>query len=134
VSEDYHTWLRYSAAGAEFVYTSLTPTRYRIPQDSAGSASRSREGGKHGFYATKCRVDALGFREAVMLARRREAIKEEDVDRLSIKFYLKEAETMGREQEIELARDCFRKARETNVNLTDELLKAMQLQNRPWAS
>jgi glycosyltransferase involved in cell wall biosynthesis len=134
VSEDYHTWLRYSAAGAEFIYTSLTPTRYRIPQDSAGSASRSREGGRHGFYATKCRVDALGFQEALRLARQRGAIKEGDVDRLRIKFYLKEAETMGRENEMELARDCFRNAREINVDQAVEVLRAMQLQDRSWAT
>ncbi len=133
VSEDYHTWLRYSASGAKFVYTPLTPTRYRIPQNTAGSASRSREGGKHGFYATKCRVDALGFEAAVKLALARRGIEERDADLLRIKFYLKEAETMGREQELELARGCFGNACGIDADQARRTLQAMRLGDRPWA-
>ena len=50
VSEDWHTWVRYSAGGGTFCYTGTIPTLYRIPLQSEGSASRTREGGKRGFY------------------------------------------------------------------------------------
>jgi len=133
VSEDYHTWLRYSASGAKFVYTVETPTRYRIPQNTAGSASRSREGGRHGFYATKCRVDALGFEAAVELALGRAAIQEQDADLLRIKFYLKEAETMGREQELDLARECLKRARAIDAGRAQTTLELLRLDQRPWA-
>lgn len=133
VSEDYYAWLVYSASGAEFAYTPLTPTRYRIPQHSAGSASRSREGGRHGFYATKCRVDSAGFAAAAKLALERGEITEDQQEALTIKFFLKEAETMGREQELDLAKQCYRNAVAKNQVTAQRLLQELHFQDRAWA-
>ncbi|MBD0361132.1 MAG: glycosyltransferase family 2 protein, partial [Nitrososphaeraceae archaeon] len=44
VSEDFHTWIRMSAFGANFKYTSLIPTKYRIPSFMKYQASRTRIG------------------------------------------------------------------------------------------
>ena len=132
VSEDYHTWLRYSASGAAFVYTPLTPTRYRIPQNTEGSVSRTREGGKHGFYTTKCRVDSLGMQEAIKLALQRGTIQPDRADYLLIKFYLKEAETMGREQEMDLAAGCLQNARSLSEEITADLIDELGFAGRPW--
>lgn len=133
VSEDYYTWLVYSASGAAFAYTPHTPTSYRIPQNTEGSASRSREGGKSGFYTTKCRVDAAGFKKAANLALERDDITAAQQDTLLVKFFLKEAETMGREAELELARQCYRHARDVSPETTARLLKEFTFEDRAWA-
>jgi len=132
VSEDYYTWLVYSASGAEFVYTSLTPTKYRIPQHTEGSASRSREGGKHGFYTTKCRVDTMGFQEAAKMALERGVISQKQKEELQIKFLIKEAETMGREQELDLAKGCYHQALEINKEIALDILKELNFEDREW--
>lgn len=134
VSEDYYTWLVYSASGAAFYYTPLTPTQYRIPQHTAGSASRSREGGKHGFYTTKCRVDSLGFREAARMALERGVITPEQHTQLQIKFLLKEADTMGREQEMDLAGQCYAQAVAADRDLTAQLVHELGFATRPWVT
>jgi hypothetical protein len=46
VSEDAHTWLRYSAAGAPFAHLDEPWSSYRTTTDEAGSSSRTREGGQ----------------------------------------------------------------------------------------
>ena len=132
VSEDYYTWLVYSASGAEYAYTPLAPTRYRIPQSSAGSASRTREGGKHGFYTTKCRVDEAGFDKASEIALKKGDITAERAKLLKIKFLLKEAETMGREQDWELAEMCYQKAVQLDAAIASEQLYAFGFEHRPW--
>src|SRR5947208_1967073 len=43
-SEDFHCWIRMSALGANFKYTSLIPTKYRIPSFMKYQASRTRIG------------------------------------------------------------------------------------------
>ncbi|MBN1890605.1 MAG: glycosyltransferase family 2 protein [Thermoflexales bacterium] len=131
-SEDYYAWLVYSASGAEFVYTPLTPTQYRIPQFTEGSASRSREGGRHGFYATKCRVDSMGFQAALKLALGRGAVSPAQADRLNVKFLIKEAETMGREQELDLAKSCYQQALEVSPDLTQAIVRELGFQDRTW--
>lgn len=132
VSEDYYTWLVYSASGAEYAYTPIAPTRYRIPQNTAGSASRTREGGKHGFYTTKCRVDEAGFDKASKIALEKGDITAERAKLLKVKFLLKEAETMGREQDWELAEMCYQKAVQLDAAIAAEQLKAFGFENRPW--
>lgn len=132
VSEDYYTWLVYSASGTEFVYTPLTPTKYRIPQHTEGSASRSREGGKHGFYTTKCRVDTMGFQAAAKMALERGSITQEKKEELQIKFLIKEAETMGREQELDLAKGCYHQALEIHKEIAFDIIKELNFEDREW--
>jgi glycosyltransferase involved in cell wall biosynthesis len=110
VSEDSNAWMRYSAGGGKFVYSGEIPTLYRIPQHTAGSSSRSREGGKHGFYIAKARVDTDGFTRAVEIALTNGKIKVEERDELLVKFYLKLGETLYREKELDLAQEQVDKA------------------------
>ncbi len=130
VSEDYYAWLVYSASGAEFVYTPDSPTLYRIPQNTEGSASRSREGGKAGFYKTKCRVDEAGFNAASAIAVQKGSITEAKRTQLYIKFLLKEAETMRREEQHDLATMCYDKAVAMDKNICAATVKELGFEDR----
>ncbi|OGI11520.1 MAG: hypothetical protein A2Y40_01590 [Candidatus Margulisbacteria bacterium GWF2_35_9] len=134
VSEDYYAWLVYSASGAEFVYTPDSPTLYRIPQNTEGSVSRSREGGKKGFYTTKCRVDEAGFNAASSIALKRGDISDSQKTKLYVKFMLKEAETMGREEQLELAEMCYSKAVDIDKDIAANLVKELDFSNRAWVN
>jgi glycosyltransferase involved in cell wall biosynthesis len=92
VSEDYHTWLRYSAGGANFVYTDKIPADYRIPQNVEGSSSRVREGGAEAFDTKKCRMDQDGFYEAIDISIRRGEIDPSEKDKLIARFHVKQSE------------------------------------------
>src|ERR671920_1834257 len=74
VSEDFHTWIRMSAFGANFKYTSLIPTKYRIPSFMKYQASRTRIG-LGNFNQIKARVDIDGFSKATEIALARNIIK-----------------------------------------------------------
>ena len=134
VSEDSHTWMRYSAGGGSFVYTPETPALYRIPQDTAGSASRSREGGREAFYATKARVDTEGFTEAVKLALANGKLKPEDKDDVMIGFYVKLGETLAKENQFQLAADQIANAVKISKEKTDQDLAKRGLQTQEWAN
>jgi glycosyltransferase involved in cell wall biosynthesis len=131
VSEDSHTWMRYSAGGGKFVYCGDIPTRYRIPQSTAGSASRSREGGREAFYQTKCRVDTDGFVRAVEIAITNGKIQVEQRSELLVKFHLKLGETMRRENQMDLAYAQVRLAEKVSLELTQKWIEIMGFQ--AWA-
>jgi len=131
VSEDSNAWMRYSAGGGKFVYSGQIPTLYRIPQHTAGSASRSREGGKHGFYATKARVDTDGFTRAVEIALTNGKIKVEQRDELLVKFYLKLGETMYRENELDIAQDQVERAKLIDMEISKKIIQEKGFQS--WA-
>jgi glycosyltransferase involved in cell wall biosynthesis len=118
VSEDSHAWMRYSAGGGKFVYNGEIPTLYRIPQNTAGSSSRSREGGKHGFYITKARVDTDGFSHAIEIAIANKKIEPSQREELMIKFLVKLGYTLFRENELDLAAEQVVKASTINKELT----------------
>ncbi|MFW5960753.1 MAG: glycosyltransferase family 2 protein, partial [Chitinivibrionales bacterium] len=132
VSEDSHTWMRYSAGGDKFVFTDECPTHYRIPQNTAGSSSRTREGGKSGFYKTKARVDTEGFMEAAELALKKGDIKSDKKDELSVKFLIKLGDTLAQEDEIELAREQFKKADEISPDITAKVLEETGFAGQAW--
>jgi glycosyltransferase involved in cell wall biosynthesis len=131
VSEDSNAWMRYSAGGGKFVYSGEIPTLYRIPQNTAGSSSRSREGGKHGFYIQKARVDTDGFTRAVEIAITNGKIKVEQRDELLVKFYLKLGETLYRENELDLAQDQVKQAMFVSHELTRKIIQQKGFQG--WA-
>lgn len=133
VSEDSHAWMRYSAGGGQFKYTGEIPTLYRIPQNTAGSASRSREGGKHGFYMTKSRVDCDGFVKAAEIAVANGKIKAAERVELLIKFYVKLGETLARESEIDLAVELVEKAAALDKEYTKKVIASKSFANDEWA-
>jgi hypothetical protein len=124
--------MRYSAGGGKFVYTPETPTLYRIPQDTEGSASRSREGGKRGFYETKVRVDTEGFTEAVKLALNNGKLDPADKDEVLIGFYVKLGETMAKEEQMDLAEDQIALAVAISKEKTLADVKKKGLQDQDW--
>jgi hypothetical protein len=123
VSEDSNAWMRYSAGGGKFVYSNDIPTLYRIPQDTVGSSSRSREGGKEGFYIAKARVDTDGFTRALEIALTNGKIKLEQRDELLIRFYLKLAETLLREEQHKLVEELVHKSVLLDRDITEKVIK-----------
>ncbi|MDQ3840831.1 MAG: glycosyltransferase family 2 protein [Thermoproteota archaeon] len=108
-SEDFHSWIRMSAFGANFKYTSLIPTKYRIPSFMKYQASRTRIG-PNNFNQIKARVDSDGFSKAIEVALVRNTIKPEEIPLLKAKFYKRLAKSMRREMENELANELLDKA------------------------
>jgi glycosyltransferase involved in cell wall biosynthesis len=114
-SEDFHTWMRMSACGANFRYTPLIPTKYRIPSFMKYQASRTRIGLSN-FNQIKARVDSDGFSKAIEIALVRNIIKPEEIPMLSAKFYKRLAKSMNHEMEHKLANELLNKA----IKLEDE--------------
>jgi glycosyltransferase involved in cell wall biosynthesis len=108
-SEDFHSWIRMSAFGANFKYTSLIPTKYRIPSFMKYQASRTRIGPGN-FNQIKARVDSDGFSKATEIALARNSIKPEEIPLIKAKFYKRLAKSMRREMENELANELLNKA------------------------
>lgn len=133
VSEDSHTWLRYSAGGARFAYLDEAWSSYRTTTDDAGSASRAREGGKADFYAAKARVDSDGFRCAIDLAVLRGAVDPSAVPDLWAAFHLRLAATLAREEQLALASEQVSAARAVSIEATDARLVALGWSGQRWA-
>jgi glycosyltransferase involved in cell wall biosynthesis len=110
-SEDFHSWIRMSALGANFKYSPLIPTKYRIPTFMKYQASRTRIGLRN-FNQIKARVDSDGFSKATEIALTRNIIKPEDIPLIKAKFYRRLARSMGRETENELADELINKAKQ----------------------
>ena len=108
-SEDFHSWIRMSALGANFKYTSLIPTKYRIPKFMKYQASRTRIG-PNNFNQIKARVDIDGFSKATEIALARNIIKPQEIPMVKAKFYKRLANSMRREMEDELANELLIKA------------------------
>jgi glycosyltransferase involved in cell wall biosynthesis len=108
-SEDFHSWIRMSAFGANFKYTSLIPTKYRIPSFMKCQASRTRIG-LGNFNQIKGRVDSDGFSKATEIALARKIIKPEEVPLIKAKFYKRLAKSMIREMQNKLANELLNKA------------------------
>lgn len=132
VSEDAHTWFRYSAGGAPFVYLDAPLSAYRTTADVAGSSSRAREGGKQGFYASKARVDADGFGCAVDLALKRGAIDQGHVADLWVGFRVRLAATLAREGQFGLALEQLAIARSISVEHAERRLHEQGWDAATW--
>ena len=111
VSEDSHTWMRYSASGAEFVFSDGIPVKYRTCREGGGSASRDRDGEQ--FYHEKARVDTEGFQQAMALCAARTGSNPDD-SQLMAAFYLRLAQTMVHERVEPLALEIVTQAIDSN--------------------
>jgi glycosyltransferase involved in cell wall biosynthesis len=108
VSEDQHAWFRYSADEmGGFKYCPEIPSLYFIPRNT-GSVHRAKIAN---YYQQKAETDTDGFKAALEIALANGSIKPEEKDDLLIRFYLKLAETMAKEQENGLALELLKEAR-----------------------
>ena len=110
-SEDFHSWMRMSAFGADFKYTPLIPTKYRVLSFMKYQASRTRLG-PSSFNKIKTRVDCDGFSKAIEIALVRNIIRPEEIPMLKAKFYKRLAKSMEREKENKLAGELLNKAKQ----------------------
>jgi glycosyltransferase involved in cell wall biosynthesis len=110
-SEDFHAWMRMSALGADFRYTSLIPTQYRILSFMKYQTSRTRIGLSK-FNKIKTRVDCDGFSKAIEIALVRNIIGPMEIPMLKAKFYKRLAKSMEREKENELACELLNRAKQ----------------------
>ena len=121
VSEDYYTWLIYSASGSQYLYSSLIPSKYRIPYSKDGSRSREMLGGQHTFNIVKSVIDTRGLLESLKLAAATGEFTAEELNYIKIKFLLKKSKSMLIDGEKEIAKDFYRRAEEVNKELTYQL-------------
>jgi hypothetical protein len=110
-SEDFHSWMRMSAFGADFKYTPLIPTKYRVLSFMKYQASRTRLG-PSSFNKIKTRVDCDGFSKAIEIALVRNIIRPEEIPMLKARFYKRLAKSMEREKENKLAGELLNKAKQ----------------------
>lgn len=107
-AEDSYTWMLYSAKGAIFYFTDEIPSLYRIPQDTAGSASRSYLG-KSEFYIQLTNTTEESFIKCMEYALKEKTISEEECKELLIKFRIRLAQTLRGEGMYELADQYLKK-------------------------
>jgi glycosyl transferase family 2 len=110
--EDMHTWLRYSASGAEIMFTPDTPSRYRIITAGRGSSSRERAGGIDAFNRLRANVISGGLREAIEMGVRRGVISDTDGMEILARYYLNVAAMIGREGSDAVAAELVGRARD----------------------
>ncbi len=120
VSEDSHTWMRYSAGGARFIFTDEIPVKYRITLK--GSGSSTRDAFKLNFYSEKARVDEDGFKKSIKIAKDNNCI-DVDVEELLVCFYLRLSETMIKEAATEVADELLLKSNQISERITNENIK-----------
>lgn len=108
ISEDFHTWLRYSGSGASFYFVDQLLTKYRIPSRSC-SASRDRAGGAHIFARQKVCVDELGFASAISMAKKRYPFSQEKELHLWNQFYSRLSTIFKTEGYTELVQEIKQK-------------------------
>jgi glycosyltransferase involved in cell wall biosynthesis len=127
VSEDWHTWVRYSAGGGEFCFVPEILTYYRIPLNSEGSSSRSREGGKRKFYRIVVKNNTAGFKQAIELALKNRKIKSEEKDELLVRFYVTLARSMALEQMFDLMGKLLEEAGKISRELTGKVIREKEI-------
>jgi glycosyltransferase involved in cell wall biosynthesis len=109
ISEDCHTWYRYAAKG-DFYYTDEIPTLYRIPSYVIRQSSNSYV---DNFNFVKSRVDWDGFSKALDIAISKNVIESSSRLLIEAKFLLRLSESMGRDNDYELAYKIAMQAKET---------------------
>ena len=87
-SEDAYVWMLYSALGANYKFVKEIPCKYRIPQDSEGSSSRSYVG-KETFYNELSRTNELAFWECMNYAKKNYDLELVESEKLIVGFYKK---------------------------------------------
>lgn len=122
--EDMHTWLRYSAAGAEIVYTPVTPSRYRIIAAERGSSSRERAGGIEAFNRLRADVISGGLCEAIEMGIRRGVVSHSSGTQILARYFLNVAAMIRREGSDTVADELIERAR---ALLPDHLFISMRM-------
>jgi len=119
--EDSHTWLRYSAYGANVKYLDGVETRYRVPQkSSAGSESRERAGGRESFNRLGTEVITDGLNQALNYAVDRNIITENDKDYYRVRLLLNLASIIEKEDTPIVVKELLVKAEKLSKQIFDE--------------
>ncbi|WP_027630995.1 glycosyltransferase family 2 protein [Ruminiclostridium cellobioparum] len=129
VSEDAVTWMKYSALGGKFVYTGEIPSLYRNPQNTEGSSSRTREGGREKFFEKVVKVNTEGFLECIDMGLKNGSLQNEQIKELMVKFYIKQAKTVYYEKIYDLAYKEISKALNLSIDLAFKNLSQQGLED-----
>lgn len=108
ISEDSHTWLRMSAAGARFAFAAQIPTRYRM--ETRGHSDLGCNGRQQSFLRQKVRNDVDGFFKAIALALQRGEIARSEATSIVTAFYRRLAACIERQCDRKLAQVLIRHA------------------------
>lgn len=119
VSEDAHTWLRYGAHFGKFIYNSSIPSLYRIYENTESS---SRERIKD-FYEIKAKTDSDGFMRAIEIANSRYELDSTTKTDLTVKFYIKLAESILFGKQRLLSKKILSHANKISTNKTSSFIK-----------
>ena len=98
-SEDANVWFRYAAHKGRFIYDASIPTLYRIPTHTECS-SRAR---LSNFYEIKAKIDTDGFFKAMEIALENDSISITECKNITVKFYIKLAESLAMGYQYDLA-------------------------------
>ena len=121
VSEDYHTWLRYSAQGGFFYFTPEVPIKYRVLTSQQGSSSRGRH--KNNFYSKKARIDTEGVKEAIKISISKGEINKNTGKEILTRFFVRLTETLCKEGMDNIAKETIRMALACSVQVAEEAIR-----------
>lgn len=107
-SEDAYVWMLYSAVGADFQFVKEIPCKYRIPQKTEGSSSRSYVG-KDIFYRKLFSTNEKAFFKCIELAENNNKLYLGEREILTIGFYRKICDTLNGEGMYELSSEINKK-------------------------
>lgn len=111
-SEDAYVWMLYSAIGADFRFVKEIPCKYRIPQNTDGSSSRSYVG-KDTFYRTLFSTNEKAFFKCLELAENNNDLYLGEREILTNGFYRKICDTLNGEGMYEISEEINNKI--TNI-------------------
>jgi glycosyltransferase involved in cell wall biosynthesis len=109
--EDTHTWLRYSASGANVHFTNDIPSHYTVPMRAEGSRSRERAGGIDAFNRLRADVITEGLREAIQKGISRGVVSAEEGRDIVACYLLNVAGMIAVEGSAEVAAELVARAR-----------------------
>ena len=121
VSEDSYTWMQYAAEPGIFVFDPQTPCPYRIcrwRKDSAGNRGTD-------FNRLKAVNDTKGFMDALKVASKYRDFTPEEVDDLTVRFYVRLALTISNggceEEALRIMRDAIAISKDTVLDAISQI-------------
>lgn len=124
--EDSHTWYRYAAGGAKFLYIPKILSLYRVPANTGGISSMERAGGKSNFNRIATNVCTEGVKESLKILINRGRITPCVENDLLIRFYLRHGESLIRRGQLTVTTELLEKAAKISKSKTKLFLEKLR--------